>query len=237
MVLRKLKAFVTGDIGCYTLGTLPPLQALQPCMCMGAGIGQANGIEITCCVGQASSPVPTVAVIGDPTFVHSGITGLANIAYNGGSSVVVILDNSTTAMTGGQDHPGTGQTLSRRPGRKLDLEALCRACGIPNVEIVNPRDLAATEGVLRQAMASDEPWVIIARFPCVLITRERAPAVCIDEAACVRCGLCVRIGCPAIGTRPTDDPKKPQPFVDEDLCMGCRLCLQTCPKAAIVVSM
>lgn len=228
LVLRKLKAYVTGDIGCYTLGTLPPLTSLDTCLCMGAGIGQAHGIETAC--GDKRN---TVAVIGDSTFVHSGITGLVNIAYNGGASVVMILDNGTTAMTGGQDHPGTGRTLSGRAGRRLDIPGICRAAGIPNVAVVNPRDLAATEAVLREAMASDEPWVIVAQYPCVLLTKERAAAFHIDEDLCVQCGLCLRIGCPAIGTRPTDDPKKPQPFIDADLCQGCALCVQTCPKEAI----
>ncbi len=228
LTLRKLKAFVTGDIGCYTLGALPPLNSLHSCLCMGASIGEAHGIECVC--GKDGK---TVAVLGDSTFVHSGITGLVNIAYNGGSSVVVILDNSTTAMTGGQDHPGTGVTLSGRPGRKLDLPALCRAVGIEDVQVVNPRDLKATEEALRKALASSEPAVVIAQCPCVLVSRKRDKPYVIDEDKCIRCGLCVRIGCPAIGVRPTDDPKKPQPFIDSDLCVGCALCAQTCPKAAI----
>ena len=237
MTLRKLKAFVTGDIGCYTLGALPPLQSLHTCLCMGAGIGQAHGIEMACHVGQASSPVKHVAVIGDSTFAHSGITGLVNIAYNGGSSVVVILDNGTTAMTGGQDHPATGRTLSGRPGGRLDLPGICRAAGIPNVEVIDPRDLAATEAALTKAMQAQEPSVIIAQHPCVLLTRERAEPYQIDESACVQCGLCVRTGCPAISTRPTDDPKRPQPVIDAALCVGCGLCAQVCPEAAITTSM
>jgi indolepyruvate ferredoxin oxidoreductase alpha subunit len=228
LTLRKLKAYVNGDIGCYTLGTLPPLQALHTCLCMGGGIGQAHGIEAAC--GKKGKEV---AVIGDSTFVHSGITGLVNIAYNGGSSVVVILDNGTTAMTGGQDHPGTGQTLSGKPGRRLDLEGICRAAGIPNVEVVNPRDLPALEAILRRAMESDEPWVIIPRGPCVLISRERAGVHRVVEEECIRCGACVRTGCPAISTRATDDPKRPQPVIDPALCMGCHLCAQVCPKDAI----
>jgi indolepyruvate ferredoxin oxidoreductase alpha subunit len=228
MTLRKLKAYVTGDIGCYTLGSLPPLSALNTCLCMGAGIGEAHGIESAC-----GAKGREVAVIGDSTFVHSGITGLINIAYNGGNSVVMILDNSTTAMTGGQDHPGTGVTLSGRPGRRLDIPALCRAVGIPNVEVVNPRDLKALEAALRAAMDRDEPSVIITRCPCVLISRERGKVVGIDEKACIQCGICLRIGCPAIASRPTDDPKQPQPVIDPSLCMGCHLCLQVCPKQAI----
>jgi indolepyruvate ferredoxin oxidoreductase alpha subunit len=228
IALRKLKAYVTGDIGCYTLGALPPLGSLHTCLCMGAGIGQAHGMDTVC-----RDRRNTVAVIGDSTFIHSGITGLINIAYNGGTSAVVILDNSTTAMTGGQDHPGTGRSLSGRPGHKLDLAALCRAAGIARVTVVSPRDLEATEAALREAIAADEPAVVIAQHPCLNVYRERREPRRIDETVCSRCGVCVRIACPAISTRPTDDPKKPQPVIDADLCAGCTLCAQVCPKGAI----
>ncbi len=228
MTLRKLKAFVTGDIGCYTLGTLPPLQALHTCLCMGAGIGASHGIEMAC-----PETKKKVAVIGDSTFVHSGITGLVNIAYNGGSSVTVILDNSTTAMTGGQDHPGTGVTLSGRPGRVLDIPGICRAAGIPNVEVVDPRDLTQVEDTLKQAMESDEAWVIVAQCGCVLKTRERNPVFEIDEDLCIQCGICVQTGCPAFSVREAEDGGKPQPVIDPALCVGCGLCAQVCPKDAI----
>jgi len=231
VTLRKLKAYVTGDIGCYTLGTLPPLQALDTCVCMGGGVGQSHGILSAC--GEKGKQV---AVIGDSTFVHSGITGLINIAYNGSPAAVCILDNGTTAMTGGQDHPGTGVTLSGKPGRRLDLPGICRAAGIPNVEVFDPRDLARTEELLRTAMASDEPWVLIARCPCVLISRERRPPYEVDAAACIRCGACLRIGCPAIAAEATDDPKRPQPVIDLAMCVGCGLCAQVCPKDAIGVA-
>jgi indolepyruvate ferredoxin oxidoreductase alpha subunit len=228
ITLRKLKAFVTGDIGCYTLGTLPPLSALDTCLCMGAGIGEAHGIEMAC--GEKGK---TVAVIGDSTFVHSGITGLVNIAYNGGSSVVMILDNATTAMTGGQEHPGTGVTLSGRPGRLLDIPGICRAAGIPNVVTVDPRNLGQVESTLKQALESPEAWVIVAQCPCILKARPDAFPRVIDEDKCIRCQVCVRIGCPAISTEATDDPRKPQPRIDPVLCTGCNLCAQVCPVNAI----
>ena len=228
ITLRKLKAFVTGDIGCYTLGTLPPLSALDTCLCMGAGIGEAHGIEMAC--GEKGK---TVAVIGDSTFVHSGITGLVNIAYNGGSSVVMILDNATTAMTGGQEHPGTGVTLSGRPGRLLDIPGICRAAGIPNVVTVDPRNLEQVESTLKQALETPEAWVIVAQCPCILKARPDAFPRVIDEDKCIRCQVCVRIGCPAISTEATDDPRKPQPRIDPVLCTGCNLCAQVCPVNAI----
>ena len=231
MTLKKLKAFVTGDIGCYTLGTLPPLSALDTCLCMGAGIGEAHGIDMAC--GESHKQV---AVIGDSTFMHSGITGLVNIAYNGGSSVVVILDNGTTAMTGGQDHPGTGFTLSGRPGKQVDIPGLCRAAGIPNVTVVDPRDLDRLQATLQEAMDSDQAWVIIAQCGCVLKTREHNEPRVINEDLCIQCGLCLKIGCPAITTRTDVGTDKPQPVIDAGLCVGCGLCAQVCPKEAIGVA-
>lgn len=226
-ILRKLRLFVTGDIGCYTLGTLPPLQALDTCLCMGAGIGMAHGINQACGEKQKA-----VAVIGDSTFMHSGITGLLNIAYNQSPTVVMILDNSITAMTGGQNHPGTGVKMNGQPGGTADLEAICRACGIPNVRRFDPRNLEQTEEVIRTAVDSDEPWVIIATHPCVLITRERGDVYMIDNETCIQCGACLRIGCPAIAATVREDGKR-QPVIDASLCTGCSLCAQVCPKAAI----
>ncbi len=228
-VLRKLKAYVTGDIGCYTLGTLPPLQALHTCLCMGAGVSEAHGIQKI--RGHEAS---VVAVIGDSTFVHSGIAGLVNIAYNAGVSTVVILDNRTTAMTGGQVHPGVGETLSGMPGRALDFEALTRAIGVEDVRTVDPYDMAATEQALREAMASPEPSVVIARRECVLMVREHAPAPELDEETCTRCGRCIRIGCPALSAL-DDGGERPVPCIDPALCTGCTMCVQVCPVDALKI--
>ncbi|MEA3401552.1 MAG: indolepyruvate ferredoxin oxidoreductase subunit alpha [Armatimonadota bacterium] len=227
VALRKLGAYVTGDIGCYTLGTLPPLEAVHTCLCMGAGIGEAHGIQKI-----RGHEAPVVAVIGDSTFTHSGITGLVNIAYNAGVSTAVILDNRTTAMTGGQVHPGVGETLSGMPGRELDFARLARAIGIEDVRVVDPYDMAATEGALREAMASPEPSVVIARRECVLTVRERAPVPELDVETCIRCGQCIRIGCPAL-SGVDDGGERPLPQIDPALCTGCLMCAQVCPVDAL----
>jgi len=229
VALRKLKAFVTGDIGCYTLGTLPPLQALHTCLCMGAGINEAHGIQKI-----RGHEAPVVAVIGDSTFTHSGITGLANIAYNAGVSTVVILDNRTTAMTGGQVHPGVGETLSGMPGRELDFVKLSRAIGIEDVRVVDPYDMAATEQALREAMDNPEPSVVIVRRACVLQARERRPAPELDLEKCIHCGQCIRIGCPALSDA-SGEGEKTLPQIDRALCTGCTMCVQVCPVDALVV--
>ncbi len=225
--LRTLKAYVTGDIGCYTLGTLPPLQALHTCLCMGAGVNEAHGMQKV-----RGHEAPVVAVIGDSTFTHSGITGLINIAYNAGVSTVVILDNRTTAMTGGQVHPGVGETLSGMPGRALDFEALSRAIGIEDVRVVDPYDIAATEQALREAMASPEPSVVITRRECALMVPDYGPAPVLDEELCTRCGRCIRIGCPALSAF-DDGGKRPIPRIDEVMCTGCTMCAQVCPVNAL----
>lgn len=227
--LRKLRAYVTGDIGCYTLGTLAPLEALHTCLCMGAGLSEAHGIQKV-----RGHEAPVVAVIGDSTFTHSGITGLVNIAYNAGVSTVAILDNRTTAMTGGQVHPGVGETLSGMPGRELDFEALARAVGIDDVFVVDPYDMAATEEALRAALASPEPSVVIARRECALLARAHRPAPELDEARCTRCGACIRLGCPALLAF-DDGGRRPRPRIDTSLCTGCTMCVQVCPVSALTV--
>jgi indolepyruvate ferredoxin oxidoreductase, alpha subunit len=229
IALRKLKAYVTGDIGCYTLGTLPPLEAMHTTLCMGAGVNQAHGIQKV-----RGHEAPVVAVIGDSTFTHSGITGLVNITYNAGVSTVVIVDNRTTAMTGGQVHPGLGVTLSGLPGKELDFEKLARAVGVEDVRVVDPYEMEETEQALREAMDNPEPSVVIARRACVLQVRERRPAPELDVETCIHCGKCIRIGCPALfDASAEDEPTLPE--INTALCTGCTMCVQVCPVDALVV--
>jgi len=223
-VLRKLRLTVTGDIGCYTLSALPPLNAMDTCVCMGAGIGMATGIE------KALGPEQdgrTVAVIGDSTFVHSGITGLVDMVYNRGHGTVIILDNRTTAMTGRQNHPGTGQTLREESTHELDFVSLAKAVGVGDVHVVDPRDLKETEVAVRAAIAHDGTSLIVARRPCVLLVRERADARVVDEELCAGCGRCLQLACPAISK--LDDVVQINPL----FCIGCGVCAQVCPKDAI----
>ncbi len=224
-VLKKLKLTVTGDIGCYTLSALPPLSAMDTCICMGASIGTAIGMEKA--LGAEHSK-KTVAVIGDSTFVHSGITGLVDAVYNRSNVTVIILDNRTTAMTGHQDHPGTGKTLSGDPTVELDFEKLAQAVGVKHIQVVDPYDLKETERVVREETEREAPSVIIARHACVLLTRERHPALRIDPEKCVQCEICLRLGCPAISK------EADQIRITPELCTGCGMCAEVCPKEAIV---
>ncbi|WP_026485815.1 indolepyruvate ferredoxin oxidoreductase subunit alpha [Caldanaerobius polysaccharolyticus] len=225
-VLNKLKLVVTGDIGCYTLGALPPLNAMDTCVCMGASIGMAHGMEKA--LGRDFSR-KVVAVIGDSTFIHSGITGLIDIVYNKGASTVIILDNSTTGMTGHQDHPATGFTIRKDPAYKLDLEALIKAIGVNDVAVVDPYRVHEVEEAVRKAVCSDEPSVIISRKPCILLDKKRTyQPFFIDENICIECEMCLGIGCPAI--------KKEQGFyrIDAALCNGCGFCADICPAQSIL---
>jgi len=231
--MAKRDLFVYGDIGCYTLSSAPPLAAMDTCLCMGASIGGAHGMD-KALRGEYKGRV--VGVIGDSTFIHSGITGLLNVVYNRGISTIVIVDNRTTAMTGGQNHPGTGYTLGGEPTFRLDFEVLAKAIGVALVQRFDPYDLKDTNEALDRALAFDGPNVLITTRPCVL-----APARVvgdhtdhIDRDVCKRCGTCLKLGCPAISkTEPGTGDKKFDVAISEDLCVGCDLCLQLCRFDAI----
>jgi len=231
--LKKQKLFVTGDIGCYTLGALPPLNAMDTCICMGASIGQAMGIDKA--LGNEGQG-KAVAVIGDSTFLHSGMTGLLDIAYNKGACTVIILDNRTTAMTGRQEHPGTGFTIRGEKTKKVDLAALCGALGVDHVRKVNPYNLDELAAALTEETGRPEPSVIITEAPCVLLrkgSKAAAALFMVHEETCVGCRGCLQLGCPAIEWRPLD-AKSGKSHINESLCVGCALCAQVCPKEAIV---
>ncbi len=220
--LAKNKVTVIGDIGCYTLGAQPPLNALDSTLCMGASVSGLHGFN------KAGNQNPAVAVIGDSTFMHSGITGLVNIAYNGSNSTVIILDNSITGMTGHQQNPTTGYNIKGDPAAKIDLETLCRAVGIERVRVVDPYDLAACEAVLKEELAADAPSVIISRRPCVLLKSVKTlPPVTVDEDKCRSCKKCMKLGCPAIRMR------EGKADIDVTLCVGCGVCEQLCAFDAI----
>jgi len=226
--LRKAGAVVTGDIGCYTLGALRPLSAMDSCVDMGASIGMAHGATL---VGSISDR-PIVAVIGDSTFAHSGITGLMNTVYNGGTGTVLILDNRITAMTGHQGNPLNGITLQERPSREVDLESLVPALGVPRVRVVNPHGLAAVRVAIAEETAAEDLSVIIFRAPCALLVRDKGDPFGVDEDLCTKCGACIKLGCPAIGK----DQFTSRAVIDVSLCVGCTQCVQVCKYNAIVHS-
>lgn len=224
--LRKARAVVTGDIGCYTLGASAPLSAMDSCVDMGASIGMAHGAQL---VGSITDR-PIVAVIGDSTFAHSGVTGLMNTVYNGGSGTILILDNRITAMTGHQGNPLNGITLQNRPSHEVDLEGLVRALGVPRVRVVNPHNLTRVQAAIAEETASDELSVIIFRAPCALLVREKGDPYAVDEELCTKCGACIKLGCPAIGK----DHRTSRAFIDVAICVGCAQCVQVCKYSAIV---
>jgi len=233
-VMKKLGLTVFGDIGCYTLGAVAPLQALDTTICMGASISGMHGFNKANSFyaaghedGEATNG-RTVCVIGDSTFMHSGMTGLANVAYNESNSTVVILDNSITGMTGHQQNPTTGYNLKGEACTKIDLEALCRAMGIDRVTVVDPYDLSACEKALKEELAYDGPSVIISRRPCALLKYVRhAGPISVDADKCVGCRSCMKVGCPAISM------KEKKAVIDDTLCTGCRVCSQLCRTSAI----
>ncbi|HIY21450.1 MAG TPA: indolepyruvate ferredoxin oxidoreductase subunit alpha [Candidatus Flavonifractor merdigallinarum] len=223
--LHKLGLTVLGDIGCYTLGAVPPLSAIDSTICMGASVSGLHGF-LKATGGEWDHK--TVAVIGDSTFMHSGITGLVNIAYNESNATVIILDNSITGMTGHQQNPTTGFNLKGDPCTKIDLESLCRAVGIRRVAVVDPYDLAACRRVIEEELAADEPSVVISRRPCALLKYvKHNPPLTVNQDKCVGCKACMQIGCPAISVT----GGKAQ--VDDTLCVGCGVCEQLCKFDAL----
>ena len=218
--LSKNKVTVLGDIGCYTLAAGAPLHAIEMCLCMGASIGAVHGFNKA--LGEAGER-KTVAILGDSTFMHSGMTGLADIAYNQSNSTVIILDNSTTGMTGHQQNPTTGFNLRGEPAGKIDLEALCRAMGFRRVVVVDPYDLKECDRVINEELAAPEPSVIIARRPCTLLKTVKAqPPVKVVNENCKGCKSCMKIGCPAISMR------EQKAVIDPTQCTGCGVCVQMC---------
>jgi indolepyruvate ferredoxin oxidoreductase, alpha subunit len=229
--LGKLDVIVTGDIGCYSLGVFPPLKRIDTILCMGGGISMAHGMQKAReprpnSGADAPSPgKPIVGIVGDSTFFHSGITGLLDIAYNRGAATIIVADNRTTAMTGHQEHPGTGRTLLGEPTNQASIEEIGRACGIRNIATVNPYDLKATTEILRKAVESPEPWLVVTRAPCPLYLKKN-PGLPrrVNQDLCRKCKACLRLGCPAIEW--VDGAVR----VNELLCGGCGMCGEVCEE-------
>lgn len=225
VITRKLKLPINGDIGCYTLGALPPLNSTDTCGCMGASIGVAHGAD------KAGSPERNIAVLGDSTFFHTGMPALLNVAYNKGKTITVVLDNRVTAMTGHQDNPGTGRTLQGEATKEIGFEPLLRALGMDHVQTVNAFDLREVERALREAVKRDEASALVVQGECALLpeARKRYVPLRVDQDRCNGCGLCFRVGCPAV-IKQADG----KAFIDPLLCTGCEVCAQVCGRKAIL---
>ena len=223
-VLKKLGLTVAGDIGCYTLGAAAPLSSIDTTICMGASVSAAHGMIK---VGGEEAAKRTVSVIGDSTFIHSGITGLINTVYNKGAGTVIILDNSITGMTGHQDNPTTGKTIRGEATKQVDLELLCKAIGVDRVRVADPFDIKAFEQVVKEECANPALSVIIAQRPCALLKQVKYAGKCEITDQCRNCKLCLKAGCPAIAV------KNGKPTVDAAQCNGCGLCVNICPFGAI----
>ena len=221
-VLSKLKKTVMGDIGCYTLGALPPTAAIDACLCMGASITMAHGFE------QATGSSDHVAVLGDSTFFHSGITGLVNMNYNGSKGTVIILDNRITGMTGHQDNPSTGKNAMGEEAPAIDIAGICRACGVKHVTEIDPFKVKELEEIVKRETARDELSVIITKRPCALIVKQPDIPYHVTDK-CKNCKMCMKIGCPAI------EEKDGRPIVVPERCVGCGLCAEVCPFGAIEI--
>jgi len=231
-IISKLKLTATGDIGCYTLGALPPLNAMDTCICMGASVTNAYGMER---MGGAELSKKLVAVIGDSTFFHSGITGLINAVYNKGNLNLIILDNLTTAMTGHQPHPGTGKLARGEEGKRILPEDVARGCGVEFVRVVDPMDLKKTEQAIKEALNYNGVTVLVFRSPCVFL-KKPSPYLVVNTDKCNGCKLCLKLGCPAINLREIEKREKPVAFIEPTLCNGCNLCVQVCMHNAITTS-
>lgn len=225
-VLNKLKLIVTADIGCYTLGAQPPLSAVDTVVCMGASVGMSHGFHKA--LGNQNSK-NVVAVIGDSTFVHSGITGLVDAVYNKGITTLIILDNSTTGMTGHQDNPATGKTIKNEQTHQLNLVDVAKACGVNSVRVVDAYDMAAVENAVREETAKDEVSVIIAKRPCVLLSKAATQPYVINQN-CKRCKACLKIGCPSIVNNEDGSVS-----INATMCTGCGVCTQMCHFGAITL--
>ena len=224
-VLNKLKIHAAGDIGCYTLGAVAPLSVVDTTICMGASISSLHGME----KAEGKEYIKNwVAVIGDSTFLHTGVNSLMNMMYNKATGTVIILDNSTTGMTGHQDHAATGKTLQGDPTYAIDIPALCRAIGVKNVVEVNARDIQAVEKVVKEEIAKDEVSVIITKTPCVLLDKSKKPSYQTHTDKCKKCGMCMKPGCPAM-TKNADGTIS----IDDTMCTGCGLCASLCKFDAI----
>ncbi|MCX6903592.1 MAG: thiamine pyrophosphate-dependent enzyme, partial [Verrucomicrobia bacterium] len=223
--LTQFDVVVTGDIGCYSLGVFPPLNRMDTILCMGGGVSMPQGFE------KAGEPKRMVGMVGDSTFFHSGITGLLNIAYNRGTAVIIVVDNRTTAMTGHQVNPGSGQTLMGEPAPTASIEDLARACGVKRVIVVNPYELERAIQVLKESLEAKEPTVIISRAPCPL--DEGKPVgrpLGIDPDMCQQCNACLNLGCPAVEKEEAQGVR-----INDLLCGGCGMCEQICPFQAITI--
>ena len=235
--LGKSKAYVHGDIGCYTLSYMKPLEGLHSCICMGASIGMAHGMSKAL---KEKGKGKVVGVIGDSTFLHSGITPLLNMAYNHNHALIIILDNSTTAMTGMQEHPGTGYNLLGAESKKVNLKVLVSALGIENIKVIDPLDVKATRSAIKEELAKDGPSVIIAESPCALFKRANIKpkaALKVDPDKCEGCKACLGLNCPPIswkkGVTKEGSRRKGISFIDKTICTGCGLCEQVCKFGAI----
>jgi len=215
---------VNGDIGCYTLGATPPLSAMDTCICMGAGVSAIHGFNLG---RQGDYSNKAVGIVGDSTFIHSGITGLINIAYNQSNSVVIIADNTITGMTGGQNTPANGLDIYGDKAPAVDLEMLCKACGINKITVVDPSDMQQTEKVLKEHLDANQPSVIIARKPCALLKGfVKKPPIKVIEDKCSGCKVCLKVGCPALSV------KDKKAVINKTLCVGCGVCSQLCKLGA-----